>query len=320
VTSTQAPAIARLAAGIDAIDRVLDADARARVARWGLLLTFILVTAERLLGAARLNTFAIDLRVYRAAADAALHGQDPWAAGAAGFAFAAPPPTLIPYLPSALLPEPVAIALYGAVTFAVAVLAVRALGLPLWWLLFPPISDSIIVLNPDVVVIGLLVALPRLAAGSVLLKIYAAVPLTLTQRWRPLIIGLLLCLLSVPWWPAFLAAGPSIESSLAAQSFGGISAWGTWLMIPTVLALAILWKRGAEWLAVPAVWPYTQLHYAAIALPVAAKDSVVAFLLCFPVVYLVPIATIYYAVKVLVGGRLATYRSGATTTEPSASE
>jgi hypothetical protein len=319
VTSTGAPLIARVAAGVDAVDRVLDADARARVARWGLLLTFILVTAERVLGAFRLSTFAIDLRVYRAAADAALHGHDPWAAGAAGFRFAAPPPTLIPYLPSAFLPEPVAIALYGALTFAVAVLAVRALQLPLWWLLFPPISDSIIVLNPDVVVVGILVALPRLAAGSVLLKVYAAVPLVLTQRWRPLIIGLLLCLLSVPWWPDFLAAAPTIEASLAEQSFGGISAWGTWLMIPTILALAALWKRGAEWLAVPAVWPYTQLHYAAIALPVAAKDSVVAFMLSFPVVYLVPIATVYYAVRVVVAKRLEIYRSGATTTDPSES-
>jgi hypothetical protein len=67
------------------------------------------------------------------------------------------------------------------------------------------------------------------------------------------------------------------------------------------------------------VWPYTQLHYAAIALPIAAKDSVVAFLLSFPVVYLVPIATIYYAIKVVTSGRLAAYRSGATSTDPSES-
>jgi hypothetical protein len=185
--------------------------------------------------------------------------------------------------------------------------------------LFPPISDSLIVLNPDVVVVGLLVALPRLAPAAVVLKVYAAVPLALTQRWRPLLIGLLLSLLSVPWWPDFLAASPSIEGSLATQSFGGLSAWGTWLLIPTVLALVALWKRGAEWLAVPALWPYTQLHYAAIALPVAAKDPVVAFLLSFPVVFLAPIATIYYAVKVIASRRLAIYRSGATMIDPSGS-
>ena len=319
MTSTGTPLIARLDAAAVAVDRILDADARARVARWGLLLTFILVTAERLLGAYRLGTFAIDLRIYRAAADAALHGLDPWTAGVAGLTFAAPPPTLIPYLPSAVMPEPVAIAVYGAITVAAAVLALRALRLPLWWLLFPPISDSIIVLNPDVVVVALIVALPRFAAAAVILKIYAAVPLALTQRWLPLVLGLLLCLLSVPWWSDFRAALPSIETSLASQSFGGLSAWGTWLMIPTVLALVALWKRGAEWLAVPALWPYTQLHYAALALPVAATDAVVAFLLSFPVFGLVPLATVYYAVRVIAGARLASYRSGARNSDPSVS-
>ena len=278
------------------------------------------MTAERLIGAYRLGTFGIDLRIYRAAADAALHGGDPWAAGAAGLTFAGPPPTLLAYLPSALVPEPLAVAVYGATTLAAALLVLRALHLPLWWLLFPPVSDSLIVLNPDVIVIALLVALPRVAALSVVLKVYAAVPLVLTQRWRPLVVGLLLCLLSAPWWSAFLAAGGSIEASLATQSFGGTSAWGTWLMVPTVVALAALWKRGAEWLAVPAVWPYTQLHYGAIALPVAARDPIVAFLLSFPVVYLAPVATIYFAVRIVLAARLAAYRSGATRTDPSAPE
>lgn len=317
--TASAPAIARLAAVVDAVDRVLDAPARARVATVGLLLTFAIVTAERLLGAYTLGTFAIDLRIYRAAADAALHGIDPWSVGVLGLTFAGPPPTLLPYLPAAFLPEAVAVALYGAVTLGAALLALRTLGLPVWWLAFPPISDSLIVLNPDVIVIALLVALPRLAWLSVVLKIYAVVPLALTGRWRSLLVGLLVCLASMPIWPAFLAARDSIEGSLAAQSFGGMSAWGTWLLVPTAIALAVLWKRGAEWLAVPALWPYTQLHYSALALPVAARSAVVAFLLSFPVLYLVPVATIYYAVSVVAKERLAAYRSAATITEPSAS-
>jgi hypothetical protein len=311
--------MARLAAGADAVDRVIDAKGRAFVSTVGLLLTFVMVTAERLIGAQARGTFAIDLRVYRQAAETALNGGDPWATGVGGITFAGPAPTLLAYLPAALLPEAVAIALYGIVTLGAALLALRALHLPLWWLLFPPISDSLIVLNPDVIVIALLVGLPRLAALSVVLKVYAAVPLLLTGRWRPLAIGLGLCLLSVPWWPAFLAARDGIEAALATQSYGGASAWGTWVMIPTVVALAILWRRGAEWLAVPALWPYTQLHYSAIALPVAARNPVVAFLLSFPVALLVPVATIYYAIWILVGGRLAAYRAGATSIEPSAS-
>ena len=311
--------MSRLAAGVDAVDRIIDANGRARVASWGLLLTFIIVTTERLLGAYRLGTFAIDLRIYRAAAEAALDGRDPWAAGAAGLAFAGPPPTLIPYLPAALVPEGVAIAVCGAITLGAALLTLRALHLPPWWLLFPPISDSIIVLNPDVIVIALLVALPRLAALSMVFKVYAAVPLALTMRWRPLVVGALLCLLSAPWWPAFFAARGSIGDSLATQSFGGMSAWGTWLLIPTVVALAVLWRRGAEWLTVPALWPYTQLHYSTLALPIAARNAVVAFLLCFPVAFLPPLATILYALWVVGAGRLEAYRAGAAKIQPSAS-
>lgn len=310
------PLIARMAAGIDRVDRVIDAESRGRFARWGLFVTFVLVTAERVLGTWNLGTFAIDLRIYRAAADAAIHGADPWSASVGGFSFAGPPPTLLPYLPAALLPEPVAIAIYGAIGLAAAMLALRALHLPIWWLIFPPISDSLIVVNPDVVVIALLVALPRVASLAVVLKLYAAAPLALTGRWRPLAVGLFIGVLSAPWWSAFLAAGDSIQARLAAQSYGGISAWGTWMMIPTVVALAALWRRGAAWLTVPALWPYTQLHYAAIALPIASRDAVVAFLLSFPVIYLAPIATIYYAVRLIAEIRLAAYRSGAAKKEP----
>jgi hypothetical protein len=261
-----------------------------------------------------LNTFAIDLRIYRAAAEAAIAGRDPWATGANGLTFAAPPPTLLPYLPAALLPEGLAIALYGALSLGAALVALRAVHAPIWWLLFPPIVDSLIVLNPDVLVIGLLLALPRVAALSIVLKIYAAVPLAILGRWRPLVAGLALCLLSLPWLPAFLASRESTTASLAAQSYGGLSAWGTLLMIPTVLALLAIWRRGAEWLSVPALWPYTQLHYAALALPVAARSPVVAFLLCFPVAFLPPIATILYAAGTVLSDRLSTDRAISTGT------
>jgi hypothetical protein len=319
MTSAADQALGRVATTFDAVDRIIDAKGRNLVATVGLLLTFVIVTAERLLGAYRLDTFAIDLRIYRAAADAALHGGDPWSAGVGGLTFAAPPPTLLPYLPAALLPEGLAIAAYGAVSVAAAVVALRAVGLPMWWLLFPPIVDSLIVLNPDVIVIALLLAVPRLAGLAVVIKIYGAVPLALTGRWRALAAGIGLCLLSIPWWPAFFAALPTIQGALAAQSFGGMSAWGTWLIIPTVLALIALWRRGAEWLTVPALWPYTQLHYSALALPVAAKSAMVAFLLCFPVAFLPAVATIYYALSVVIGDRVTAYRSGATKIEPSVS-
>jgi hypothetical protein len=191
--------------------------------------------------------------------------------------------------------------------------------LPLWWLLFPPISDSLIVLNPDVIVIAMLLATPRIAALAVVFKIYAAVPLALTFRWRALVIGLALCLLSAPWWPMFFADLDAITAGLSIQSDGGASAWGTWFMVPTLIALALLFRRGAEWLAVPAVWPYTQLHYSALALPVAARNAAVALLLCFAAPLMAPLATIVYAAWVVTKPRLEAYRAGAARTDPSAS-
>lgn len=167
-------------------------------------------------------------------------------------------------------------------------------------------------LNPDVVVIALLLRFPLLAPLSVLLKIYAAVPLAMTKRWRALAAGVALCLLSAPLWPTFVAQRDTISASLAAQSFSGLSAWGSWLMLPTVVALLAVWRRGAAWLAVPAVWPFTQLHYAALALPVAARNPLVAFLLCFPVAFLPAVATIAYAVGVLLSDQLAAIRASRT--------
>jgi len=303
-----------LASAQDAVERRTTARGRALMTTAALLTTFSLVTAERIVGSATRGTFGIDARIYRSAAEAALAGRDPWAVGVDGLTFAGPPPTLVAYIPAALLPEGIALLLYAAISIAAAVAVLRTLHLPIWWLLFPPISDSLLVLNPDIVVIALLVATPRFAALSVPLKPYAAVPLLLTERWKPLAIGLGLCLLSVPWWSAFLANREAIASALASQSFGGMSAWATWLMVPTGLALVVLFRRGAEWLAVPALWPYTQLHYSALALPIAAKNVVVAFLLCFSVAFLPPIATIVYAVWVVVARRLAIYRANALAT------
>ncbi len=310
-------AISRLAGLQDAIEGLLSPRGRRLAVIAILLVTFVMVTASRVLNAIRLETIGIDLRIYRAAAEAALAGHDPWAASVDGLTFAAPPPTLLPYLPAAVLPEAIAMAFYAVLSVVAAIAVLRVLQLPLWWLLFPPISESLIVLNPDILVIGLLVATPRFAALAIPIKIYATVPLLLTMRWRPLLVGAGLCLLSAPWWSDFVAAGTSIQASLDVQSYGGASAWGTWLMVPTIAALAVVYRRGAEWLTVPAIWPYTQLHYSALALPVAARNAFVAFVLCFAVPFAAPVATIAYAVWVVIEPRVIAYRLGEENSEPS---
>jgi hypothetical protein len=305
-----------LADVLDRWDAVLPPPLRARTVPWALAVIFAIVTVERTIRAIQLGTLAIDLRIYRAAADAAIHGGDPWQAGADGLTFAGAPPALIPYIPAALLPEGVAIALYLLLSIGAAILVLRRLGLPLWWLLFPPLAETIVVLNSDVFVIALLVAGGRWAFASVLVKVYAVIPLLLQRRWISAIVGAVVCLIALPLVPQFLTDRDAITSALEAQSFGGLSAWGSWLLVPTVLALVALLGRGAEWLAVPAVWPYTQLHYNVLALPVAATSPIVAFLLSFAVWPLPAIAAIVYAIEVVVRQLAAPYRTPGEVARP----
>jgi hypothetical protein len=306
-----------LARVLDRSDAVLTDRVRRIVVTWGLAAVFVIVTAQRTIRAVQIDTLAIDLRIYRAAADAAIHGGDPWRAGVEGLTFAGAPPALIPYVPAALIPEQLAIAVYLVLSIAAAVVALRAVRLPLWWLLFPPLAETIVVLNSDVFVIALLVAGGRWAFASVVFKAYAAITLVLQRRWLAAALGVLVCAVSLPLVPLFLADRDVIAAALDLQSTGGLSAWGSWLLVPTVVALIVLLGRGAEWLAVPAAWPFTQLHYNVLALPVAAVSPVVAFLLCFAVWPLPAVAAILYAVQVVVVDLAAPYRAGAVSTAPS---
>ena len=308
-----------IASAFDTWDGLLTERVRRAVATWGLAVVFVIITIDRTVRAVRLGTIALDLRIYRAAADAAIHGGDPWRAGVEGLTFAAPPPALIPYIPAALLPESVAIVLYAGLSIVAGVFVLRALGLPLWWLLFPPLAECFVVLNADVFVIALLVAGRRWAFAAIVFKVYAAVPLILQRRWVAVAIGGLVCALSLPLLATFIADRDLITAALDLQSSGGLSAWGSWLMVPTIIALVVLGRRGADWLSVPALWPYTQLHYNVLALPIAAKSPIVAFLLSLAVWPLPAVAAMIYALQLVLVGYAAPYRAGAVKTAPSSS-
>jgi hypothetical protein len=288
-----------------------------RVATYGLLVTFVILTGQEVLGAYTRGFFGLDLRIYRAAAMAVLQGGDPWSAGAEGFRFAATPPTLLAYIPAAVLNESVGIAIYGLATVFAAVFVVRRLELPIWWLLFPPLAESVIVLNPDVLVIALLLSSRRVAWLAVVLKIYAVIPLALQRRWVAVVVGCAASIVALPLWLAFLEQRGPITDALASQSLGGISAWGSWLVIPTTIALLILRGRGAAWLVVPALWPFTQLHYATIAMPAARRSPTLAFLLSFAIPMFPAYAVIVEATRVVLARLLDRYRSGDGTITPS---
>ena len=124
-----------------------------------------------------------DAELYLAATRAWLAGADPWIT-IESQRFAAPPPTLIPLAPIAILPETVGIALLIVLAVAGAVATIRLLRLPWWWILFPPFLDAAWNGNPQ----NLLVPLILVGAGPIaaFLKIYALVPIALTLRWRAL--------------------------------------------------------------------------------------------------------------------------------------
>ena len=76
----------------------------------------------------------------------------------------------------------------------------------------------------------------------------------------------------------FFAELGNVITRLDEQS-QGFSAWGTWWMIPTIAALWLLRRRGAEWLVVPGLWPSTQMHYATLSLPVIHRFPIAAVLM-----------------------------------------
>ena len=238
----------------------------------------------------------VDAEVYLDAARRVLSGGDPWAATPGSFSFAGPPPTLLFYLPLALLPDQVGVAVVVLAGAAAAVWSVRALALPPWWLLFPPLFEGVLVGNPDPIVLALLLTSGRVAGVAVGLKVYAAIPLLLQRRWAPLAVGVAVVALSAPLWPPFLAQLPAIRTTLDEQS-AGYSAWGTWLMPVVIVALWSLRRLGASWLVVPAVWPDTQIHYSAMSLPAIHRFPIAAAIIGMASPFSAPIAILVMAAQ-----------------------
>jgi hypothetical protein len=223
----------------------------------------------------------IDGRIYYRAAQAWLGGHDPWVAGVPvngfRFDFAGPPPTVLAFAPLAVLPEDVFTALWLTITVAAAVYTIRRVRRPMWWLLFPPLVQGVLVGNPQVLCLAVLLAgSDWLRSLAIPLKAYAALPMLAELRWRALGILAAASALSFALWPGlwltYLGEFGTISARIAAESFGGFSATrDTTLLVVTAVAigaLALIDRRAAGWLAVPALWPSSQFFYSAFALPV----------------------------------------------------
>ncbi len=166
---------------------------RATIARWSdrvLPLWFALWSLVRLqqlgLFQGDWSWFGRDFRIYRDAGLALLNGGDPWNASdhwnGQDWHFAALPTAAQAFVPFAILPEALGLAVFLALSVGVFVFAMRRLRLPLWWLLFPPVAEGIGAANPQILAFGLLiVGAPAIAAPvgraiATALKVYAVDP------------------------------------------------------------------------------------------------------------------------------------------------
>jgi hypothetical protein len=223
-----------------------------------------------------------DARLYVAATRAWLDGNDPWQVQLAGNYFAAPPPTLLPLVPFAVLPGDSGHLALAAAVAAGAVASVRMLGLPWWWLLFPPLVQSVISGNVQSLLVPLILA----GAGPIaaLLKVYAVVPLVILGRWRELIALAALLILTIPIlpWQPFLADIGTIAGRLSSQNENGLPNVVLLVLAPAVAAaLWIVGRERAAWLAVPAIWPAQQFYYGTLVMPTRSK--IAAAIVAFPV-------------------------------------
>lgn len=192
-----------------------------------------------------------DFWIYRNAGRAVLDGTDPWLASypwnGTEWHFAAPPIAAQLFAPFAVVPASASLLLFLALSVGVAWAGLRALGLPVWWLLFPPMTEGILAANPQVLLFGLLLVGWRggasrrtraltggrtawLAARAVAvgLKIYGIVPILARREWRAVAAsgGLvaLSVLLAPGLWARYLTGFGDISSRIVRESEGGLSA------------------------------------------------------------------------------------------------
>jgi hypothetical protein len=275
---------------------------------------FVTISALRLKALIEFQPPGYDGMLYREATLRWLSGGDPWMAVTEGARFAAPPPTLLAMLPFAVFPGPVAVALIIGLGLLGTAWALRRLGMPLWWLAFPPLVDGLYIANPHVLVLPLLVA----GAGAVaaFVKIYALPVVGLQLKFRQLALAAVLLVVTIPVlpWGQFLAAWDGVSAALRSQAAGtGLSVLAVPLLIPVAgVAAIVVGRERLAWWSVPVFWPYTQFYYASLVIP--GCTLVPALIAALPVEGATTVAMIALAVEVAVTDRLRR-RTAATPVE-----
>ena len=224
--------------------------------------------------------------IYTDAARAWLAGGNPWTVGPPGALFAGPPTMLLPFVPFVPLPGDVTRLIWVGGSAVLAVLVLRRLRLPGWWLGFPPIFHAVLLGHPEILVLWLLV-LGGLPSGlAPVIKPYAGLPLLAERRWRAIALGLAVVVLTAPFlpWQQFVGELATISARFAALSNGDSTFGQPVLMAIAVAALALLGVRRGLWLATPLLWPGAQPIYKCVSVPALSPLIAVFWALPVPMV------------------------------------
>jgi hypothetical protein len=247
-----------------------------------LLATWFLVISAMWLATVASGGPGFDGRLYRSATVAWLAGGDPWSVVQGGVWFGAPPPSLLPMIPFTILPEPVAVGALLVLGVAASAWAIRRLGLPWWWLAFPPLVDGLWNANPHVFVMPLIVA--GLTPLAVVVKVYAGIVPVIRTEIRVILMTAAIVVATVPFlpWATYLSQRELIQHRLDLTAGGGLSVWalpgplipvGIAVALLSLLAIAAADRNRAAWLAMPVLWPWTQWYYSSMAIPGVAGSG-----------------------------------------------
>lgn len=253
------------------------------IARYALAAWFSVESVLGVVQVLRDPTYLLfDGRLYLEATRTWLAGGNPWDVQIAGNYFAAPPPSLLPLAPLALLPVDLGLVVLAVVVAIAAIATVRLLRLPWWWLLFPPLVQSVLAANVQALLVPLIL-LPGGALAATL-KVYAGLPLVILGRWRSLVLFAAIVVMTIPLlpWSTYIADLSIITGRLAAQSKFTLPPLFLILVAPLVLvALVVVGRQRSAWLIVPAIWPSQQFYYGTFAMP--ARSKIAAALIALPV-------------------------------------
>jgi hypothetical protein len=222
--------------------------------------------------------------IYTDATHAWLSGGDPWQVGPPEVVFAGPPPMLALFLPFVGMPYDAIRVIWFVGSVAIAIWMLRRLGLPGYWIGFPPIFQVMVLGHPEIVLTAILLFGGVLGGLAPIIKPYMGFVLLAERRWRAIALAAIVFLVTLPFlpWSRFLTELPMITANLARQYHGDGVFGEPLLMVIGAIALLSMGPRLALWLATPLLWPYVQPGYKIMTLPVISPLVAAFWALPFP--------------------------------------